>query len=116
MKELIIAVFSFFIVSSVYASDEPIQILKFKSSSLPLYNRNSGEFVKTIKTEKIALPLNIKEDQGSGKYLVVINGEEFSIPKSRVKTNKKPPALPEQGKPDCPKGTTPDRSSNGGCE
>jgi hypothetical protein len=75
-----------FVAGSLWAAN--LQVTEFRDVEIDLVDPISGEYLKTVESKNIAVPLPIEKELDNGTYLVSINGEKVCLDSGAVKTNK----------------------------
>jgi hypothetical protein len=68
---------------------ETLQITEVRDTEIDLIHPQSGQYLRTIKSDNIPIPIAIEKELGNGTYLVVLNGKKVCIDVGAVNTNKK---------------------------
>jgi len=86
MFRIILIVLLVFMAGSLWAAD--LQVTEFRDMEIDLVDPVSGEYLKTVESKNIAVPLAIEKELDNGTYLVSLNGEKVCLDSGAVKTNK----------------------------
>lgn len=86
MFRIIFVVLLVLMAGSLWAAD--LQVTAFRDMEIDLVDPVSGEYLKTVESKSIAVPLAIEQELDNGTYLVSINGEKVCLDSGAVKTNK----------------------------
>ena len=86
MFRLLVVFMSIAVVCPVWAGD--LLITAFRDAEIDLIDSASGEYLKSIDSKDIAVPLVIEEELDNGTYLVTLNNEQVCVDSGSVITNK----------------------------
>lgn len=86
MYRLLFVLMGVFVASTLWAGD--LQITDFRDTEIDLIDPASGEYLRTIESKDLSVPLTIKKELDNGTYLVTLAGENVCIDSGAVKTNK----------------------------
>jgi len=85
MSRLLVVLLIIFMACPLWAGD--IQITAFLDQEIDLIDPVSGEYLKTVASKNLAIPLSIEKKLNNGTYLITLNGEKACIDSGSVKTN-----------------------------
>jgi len=85
--------FSFLVMVSFIFLASPlcagnIQVTEFRDEEIDLIDPVSGEYLKTISSKDLTVPLVIEKELDNGTYLVTLEGEKVCLDSGSVKTDK----------------------------
>lgn len=86
MRRLLFVLLIILIAGPLWAGT--LQITDFRDTVIDLIDPTSGEYLKTISSEELSVPLVIEQELDNGTYLITFNGEKVCLDSGAVKTNK----------------------------
>jgi hypothetical protein len=86
MFKLIVSILIITVACPLWAGN--IQVTEFRDEEIDLIDPVSGEYLKTIGSKDLTVPLVIEKELDNGTYLVTLNGEKVCLDSGSVKTDK----------------------------